>query len=163
MAAAEPSAPPKRARTYRAQMGLTDGAALGVGYLVNGLVRTPSNSPWSLLPVGLTFVTFAPAMHLTHHNTSSAIESFGLRVALPAAGAAIAWAKWHCVDGPQRDCYDGNNDTTYALLGAFAGGVVAAVIDDVVLAREPGPDPVAWAPLVAPTVGGVSFGLARTW
>lgn len=160
-----PALTPPQPHTFRAKMALADLAALTVavaGAPIADRIDWPHESAWNLAPGAIAFATLGPAVHALEGDPTGAAKSVGLRVGLPIGGALLAYAAFRCQG---YNCYDGNNDQAYELLGAFAGAAAAILIDDVYLAHTPVAEQPTWSPVLAPVArgGGGSFGLARRW
>ncbi len=151
---------------YRLQTLAADGAA--ALFVVAAVASSNSNGDgdrYGQLALG-TYLLGAPIVHAVHGHASRALASLALRVGLPLAGAyvgsALASHGNKCTDYCDEDSDD---ELGGVILGGLAGMLAAVAIDTGVLARG---DEVAApartiAPAIAPTQGGMSFGVSGAW
>jgi len=151
IAAPVPAAAPSSEPSYRLQTATVDGIAIGL----TTLAFSTNNDAAGYTGIG-TYLLGAPIVHLVHDRPGRAAVSFGLRVALPLAGAAIG--------DKQGGCHGDVCDSGQAGLGLFAGMVAATVIDTLWLAEgDETPARASWSPSVSAGRGGASLGLAGTF
>jgi hypothetical protein len=130
------SEPEQTSRWYGSWGLAVDGVALTFASL--GLFD--GNAPLCLVGAGI-YLIGTPLIHVRHHQPGRAAGSFLLRAGLPALAALVGYdagvASW--TDDHTSDSHNDRMSLGIGgfLLGALAGGAVAAVIDDLLLAREP--------------------------
>jgi hypothetical protein len=173
-AAAEPassgSAPPTR--WYGWQSLMADAGSIAL-LIAGGAVQKSGGETLALLG-GCGFVFGSPLIHLAHEHPSKALGSLALRVLVPAAttftgaltGALVGSARGSSEDHGMEPIFD-------ALIGGMVGGVsgtvLTLILDDAVLAREPGRPPPAVEvqgsiePRVVGVRGGATFGVGGTF
>jgi hypothetical protein len=134
---------------YGAPMLVVDVAALGV---VFGGVAADSEG---LTTMGLLAYSFGgPTVHLGHGNLGRSLGSFTLRLGLPIVGAFVGAGLEECEEGEWLCGLAG------AGAGILTGMVVAGLVDDILIAREPrAPSPPRARLFVAPILGTERVGL----
>jgi hypothetical protein len=153
-ARADDTSPDQPVESYRLQTGIVDGIALSML-----LLRSQNSGPnWdTLIPLGLTLAAVPPLIHAYHGRGWHAVESVGLRLAIPVLGAVLAKGQ-DC--GPYDDsCY---SHQEFREAWGFGIGLGVAMLADTLLLA--GGDDRARR-VVTPTVvtnkdGGMTFGLA---
>ncbi len=131
------SSEPEQTNRWYGSWGL---AVDGVALTFASLGFFDHSAPLCLVGGGI-YMIGTPLIHVGHHQPGRAAGSFFLRAGLPAVFALVGYqvglASW-----TDDHTSDSRNDRLGLglegiVLGAFAGGAVAAVIDDLLLAREP--------------------------
>ena len=105
----------------------------------------------------ITYVFGAPLVHAMHGNSDAATKSFGLRLLPWVALVGIALVGGQGCNGD--DCLG------IALLALGGGAVTAVVVSGVdasVLAKKWVPAP-SWSPVIVPSHGGATIGIAGRW
>jgi hypothetical protein len=130
--------------SYSGWILAADGTAIG---MLTVAIKADDEG-WAKLSLA-TYVLGAPLVHAFHGRGGYAGASLCLRVGLPFAGAMLMAAGSNAREG----------DVVY---GAVIGGVAAAALDAVFLAKgEPPKRPrAAWTPTVRSTQGGFAVGAA---
>jgi hypothetical protein len=156
---AQPIVQPHGVESYRLQTLAADGLALA---LLVAAANSHGSDGDKTAQLGLgTYLLGAPLVHAAHGRTSRALGSLAMRVGIPIAaayvGAGLASRNDSC-----SDC----NDSALggAVFGLMLGMVTAATLDTALLAKgDELPAPPRFAPSVAPTQGGMSFGVAGSF
>ena len=160
------TAPTTETVSYRSDVLVADGVSLGL-VLLGPMTNTPSVSAAGVAGYFLG----APLMHVANGRGKQALQSIGLRVALPIIGGELGWhlgpQDTACFDAAQGidgsregGCRD-QGSIVGMLLGFTAGGVTAMVIDAKYLARyEKKIGPAAnWSASIVPRHGGAMVGV----
>ncbi len=136
------------------------------GAMAGGGVLTGNSSAFAFIPItgGLAYYTGGPIVHLAHGG--GAAGSLVRRLLMPVGGLAVGGGLGALLDSGSRhgDCSEGCALIGLGLLG-FGTGMVAAMVTDWVVAREPektvprgaGLSEPSWTPVVVmapkPSVG----------
>jgi hypothetical protein len=121
---------------YRLSLAASD--LVGFGLLIAAI---PAENGWMALGGLGVYALGAPIIHIANEQPARGFASLGMRLLLPIPGAIVGGAL-----GAQGNC--GGDDDGFGclggvvgggLLGAFVGGVSAALIDDVFFGKVPLP------------------------
>jgi hypothetical protein len=164
--AAPPPAPPDAGppRWYGWQGLGCDLVALAFVSAGAALENTPANDPYEkgLIAAGAgVYLLGGPLVHQLNGNTVAGSKSLALRLGLPLLGAGAGYVLGSGAPGD-----DGPSiQLGLALIGAASGGVVAVLIDDLVLGRDhPRAHGSTWSPAVSPSrSGAMTFGVVGMW
>jgi len=132
---------------YGWQILVVDGLSIGA------IAIASSDQADVMAPIGVLGLALgAPIVHAVRGHYGRAAGSLLMRPGLVALGGYIGYkVKEGCVIDRETGCLD---PMAYGLLG---GAVIAGLVDTFVLAWEP---TARVAPVVTPTNGGATFGLA---
>jgi hypothetical protein len=140
--------------SYRWQIALVDLAAFGgamIGPAFQGRDREVQSAALG------TYLLGSPLIHAANGHGLRAIASLGLRLGLPALGAAIGvriQGESDCLD-----CIDTAAPIEGLVLGIGIGGLTALIVDHAVLAKPRRVPARGWAPVAAPSRGGATVGV----
>jgi hypothetical protein len=116
---------------YRLSLAASD--LVGFGLLI---AAVPAENGWMALGGLGVYALGAPIIHVANGQPARGAASLGLRLLLPIPGAVVGGAlgaRGNCGGDDGFGCLGGV--VGGGLLGAFAGGVSAALIDDLVLGK----------------------------
>jgi hypothetical protein len=158
-AADEPE--PAPSRTWYGWQGLgVDLLAVGMfaASMTEGVDGDADPLAWGALGV---YLVGTPLVHLAHGGPVG--KSLGLRLGLPVGTALLFAAGTAVVNrcGPESGELCEAAPLFVGIFGAGLGAVGAMLVDDVDMSYEAAP--ATWTPMVSPTTGGMTLGLAGTW
>lgn len=139
-----PSEPTPVVDSYRLETFAVDATAVAL------IAASGKNSTVTVLGLS-TYVLGAPILHGVHGRGGSAVASIGLRVGIPIVTGMVGSALLSSSDHEE-------GAIAGAVLGGLAGMIAASTIDIAVLSK--GDERPRVMPSVAPTSGGMTFGLA---
>ena len=146
---------PVEYESYRAQLVVADLAALGL--LVVGADGVGPPDVLTQAAIG-TYALGAPLVHLGNGHGLRAVASLALRVALPAAGAAIGVR----LQGHSEctSCIDNPPPLVGLIFGLGVGGLTAVVLDYAVVGKPVKVTRSGWVPSATPLRGGATVGVS---
>jgi len=148
--------------SYRLQTLAADGLALVFVLAASGTHGTDADH-YAQLALG-TYLLGGPIVHAAHGRTGRALGDLGLRIAIPVVaayiGAGLGSRNNGCGGGDY--CDEGDGALAGAALGLVGGMLTASIIDSALLAKGD-ERPQTITPTIAPTQGGMSFGVAGAW
>jgi hypothetical protein len=159
-----PSPPPEPViEGYRGQPAIADGVAVILAVTAVGAGNFQTTSTLGRTAYG-TYVLGGPIIHLLRHRPGRAAISLAMRAGLPIGLGLLSGAS-----GGKSSCA-GNSGSTdcgpeWGSFVAFAGGflvgaLTASIVDSAVLAKGDDPPSRSVSPMVAPSRGGFTLGVA---
>jgi hypothetical protein len=144
---------------YGYQNLAADGAAFALAMAAGSTENREAGNALGWLSFG-TYVLASPIIHGLHGGgVGRSLASGAMRLGLPVLGAVIGGSMASC-DG-REGCWD---DLGGIALGGLIGIGTAIVIDDLALSvEEHHVERPMWTPTVAPSAGGMTFGVAGTF
>lgn len=111
-----------------------------------------------------TYVLGGPIIHLLHHRPGRAAISLAMRAGLPIGlGLLVGASGGHnpCSGNPgSTDCGPDWGSFVWFAGGFLAGALTASIVDSAVLAKGDDPPARSVSPMVAPSRGGFTLGVA---
>lgn len=145
---------------YRGQPAIADGVAVILAVAAVEAGNYQATSTLGRTAYG-TYVLGGPIIHLLHHRPGRAAISFAMRAGLPIGLGLLSGAS-----GGQSSCSASTDcGPEWGPFLRFAGGflvgaLTASIVDSAVLARGDDPPARSVSPMVAPSRGGFTLGVA---